>query len=222
MQGGILDQCAENISRDLYNYFCVDSPKNVQAIQTSVQGGILDQCAENIWRDLYNYICVDLPKNFNQLFDINFSMSREPKPVAYKESVFKAAFANFIVYFPQIANSIYTLPLGSVPIDFGFGKITFTILRDISAGPNGISYSLSAYLNLGFIEVGTDFICLSIHNIYDSLIRVQSFPTDVFNNPELYLSHTIRLAFTPFKVILGYFFTDWIARFILNLIFGIG
>ena len=140
MEGGMLDQCANNISNDLYQYFCIDIP--------------------NYFSDAFlNFInpsrSPDLPNSFaNKFISFKIPSGSEVSSMTFKDSVFRAGLANFIVYSPQIVNSIYPLPIGSIPVDLGFVKFTFTVLKDISGGLNGISYSLSTYFSLGGLEFG--------------------------------------------------------------------
>ena len=154
VQGGMLDQCANNISNDLYQCFCIDLPRYISDAFMNFQNTSGSP---------------DLPKSFgNNWIKFKIPSSPEVYSMTFKDSVFRAGLANFIVYSPQILNSIYPLPIGSIPIDLGFVKITLTIIRDISGGLDGISYSLRTYYNLDGLEFCWDFVCLAIQNLNDS------------------------------------------------------
>ena len=202
----------------------MSSIETTDMLNTSVQYGMLDILANNISRDLYNYVFIEMPKSFNNIF-INSKdtivYAAKSNTINYKESIFKVGFTNFMVYSPHIINSIHPLPIGNFPIDLGCAKFTFTILRDISAGLSGISYSASLYFNFGGLEFGTDFICLAIQNFNSSLVRFQPYPSFIYHHPELAMLFTIRFAFKPFKAIASYFFGEWFFYFLLKLILGL-
>ena len=202
----------------------MSSLETTEIVSTSVQYGMLDKLADNICKDLYNYVFIDMPKSFNNTF-INSKdtivSAAQSNPIKYKESIFKVGFANFLVYSPQMLNSIHPLPIGNYPIDLGFAKFNFTILRDISAGLSGISYSAGLHFNLFGIEFGTDFICLAIQNFNSSLVRFQPYPSFIYHHPELAVLYTIKFAFKPFKAIFGYFFGEWLIYLLLQIMLGL-
>ena len=209
----------------------------INSIQ-STQGGLCDMYAQNISDGLGNLFCVTIPDTFCNIFwasetpsDILHSASSiniddatvkaSSNVTTIKESIFKAILTQVGVYMPQIINYFYPLTPGSYPLDLGFLKITFTVLRDLSAGLNGISYGIGLYFSAGNIEWGSEFVCLCMENTNNSVFTFQAFPSYVYNNSEALLLYTIRFAFKPFKVIIGYFFSEWIFWFLLGFPVGI-
>ena len=200
LQPGMLDVCADNISKDLSKFLFVDCPEKLTNLMTS-KAGVDSTPRPNLF-DHYCYEGYIALKN-----------TVVPSTITAGTAVSNAAISAGIAYMPHIVNSVYPIPAG----EYSVGNSLIMLVGMVGQDLGVFTYTFG--LNIG----GGDGLVLS-HRVYSpfshfvSVATIQFFSNYIELNPDRFKDYTVQFGYKPWLLISGFYFFRWlIPKVLANL-----